>query len=66
MKTLNLKAEYIVKSDLVKMLIFYLEELQKIDSVYFTVESNIGGKLEAKIQEQELEDLRQKLTKKIN
>lgn len=66
MKTLNLKAEYVVKSDLVKMLIFYLEELQKIDSVYFTVESNIGGKLEAKIQEQELEDLRQKLTKKIN
>lgn len=64
MKTLNLKAEYVVKSDLVKMLIFYLEELQKIDSVYFTVESNIGGKLEAKIQEQELEDLRQKLTKK--
>lgn len=66
MKTLNLKAEYVVKSDLVKMLIYYLEELQKIDSVYFTVESNIGGKLEAKIQEQELEDLRQKLTKKIN
>ena len=66
MKTLNLKAEYVVKSDLVKMLIFYLEELQKNDSVYFTVESNIGGKLEAKIQEQELEDLRQKLTKKID
>ena len=66
MKTLNLKAKYVVKSDLVKMLIFYLEELQKTDSVYFTVESNIGGKLEAKIQEQELEDLRQKLTKKIN
>ena len=37
MKTLNLKAEYVVKSDLVKMLIFYLEELQKTDSVYFTM-----------------------------
>ena len=66
MKTLNLKAEYLVKSDLIKMLIYYIEELQTSDSIHFKVESNIGGKLEANINEEVLEDLRQKLTKKIN
>ena len=63
MKTLNLKAEYLVKSDLIKMLIYYIKELQIADSTHFKVESNIGGKLEADINEEVLEDLREKITK---
>jgi len=61
MKHLTVNAEYIIKSDLIKMLEEFIKELKKPEeTVLFEVENNIGGSFKAEIKTEELPDLRQK------
>lgn len=64
MKIVKIEAEYMVKLDFIKMLNKLIKEIESTDK--FTeltteIESNFGGKLIAKIENIELEYLRQKL-----
>lgn len=61
MKHLKIEAEYIVKSDIVKMLRNFLKEFEKSDSVMYEAESNVGSKLDVEVIVETLPDLRQKI-----
>lgn len=61
MKHLKIEAEYIVKSDIVKMLRNFLKEFEKSDSVMYEAESNVGSKLDVEVIVEVLPDLRQKI-----
>ena len=60
MKHLKIDAEYLVKSDIIKMLRNFLKEFEKADSVMYIAESNVESKLDVEIIVDELPDLRQK------
>lgn len=62
MKTATIKVNYIVKSDLIKMLEIAIEYLKKDETVLFEVESNMGGKLKAEFTDIPLPDLRQQIS----
>lgn len=66
MKTATIKADYIIKADLIKMLEIAIEDLKKGETVLFEVESNMGGKLKAEFTDIPLPDLRQSITKSEN
>ncbi|MEE6130249.1 hypothetical protein V2E39_22815 [Chryseobacterium arthrosphaerae] len=60
MKYLKLKAEYIVKSDMIKMLQEFIKELQNNDdTILFEINSNFGGKMKVDLKTEVLPDLRQ-------
>lgn len=62
MKHLKIEAEYVVKSDIIKMLRNFLTEFEKSDGlVMYEAESNVGSKLDVEIIIEELEDLREKI-----
>lgn len=61
MKHLKIEAEYIVKSDIIKMLRNFLKEFEKSDSVMYEAESNVGSKLDVEVIVEVLPDLRQKI-----
>lgn len=64
MKHLTIKAEYIVKSDLIKMLEEFVKDLKNTgETVLFEVGNDFVGNLKAKIETDELPDLRQKSKK---
>lgn len=58
MKTATIKADYIVKADLIKMLKIMIEQMEQGANALIEVESNYGGKLKAEFTEVELENLR--------
>lgn len=61
MKIIKIEGEYIVKSDIIKMLQEFIRELQNDDeAVLFEINSNIGGKMKAELITEVLPDLRQK------
>jgi len=61
MKILKIEGEYIVKSDMIKMLKEFIKELQNDDeTVLFEINSNIGGKMKAELRTEVLPDLKQK------
>ena len=57
MKTATIKADYIVKADLIKMLKIMIEQMEKGANVLIEVESNYGGKLKAEFTDIPLPDL---------
>ncbi len=62
MKTLEIKGKYIVSSDIIKLLEMLISEIEKspcIETLEFEASSNYGGKIVAKIENHELENLRQ-------
>ena len=63
MKIVKIEAEYHAKIDFIKMLNKLIKEVENSTFIELTAEyeSNFGGKLTAKIENVELEDLRQKL-----
>ncbi|WP_288435327.1 hypothetical protein [uncultured Chryseobacterium sp.] len=62
MKKIKIEGEYIVKSDLIKMLEEFVKELKKPgETVLFEVKSNYGGDFKACIKTDDLPDLRQKI-----
>ena len=66
MKIIKITGEYIVKQDLINMLEKFLEELKQSKcEMWFESESNIGGKLEVVIKQDDIEDLRGNFQKKI-
>ena len=66
MKIIKITGEYIVKKDLINMLEKFLEELkQSKGEMWFESESNIGGKLEVVIKQDDIEDLRGNFQKNI-
>lgn len=61
MKYLKLKAEYVIKSDLISMLEKMIKSIKEDDELFlFGVSSNLGGKMSAEFTKKELQDLRQK------
>ena len=59
MKTAIIEVDYIIKSDLIRMLELSIEHIKDGKVIAFEVESNIGGKLKVEFTEVELENLRQ-------